>query len=79
MNRTVVNSAAVASVGYDPQACILEVRFRAGGVYQYFDVPESVHEQLMAVDSMAAFLNTVVKPHYRCVRIARGSGRLSAA
>jgi hypothetical protein len=79
MNRTVVNSAAVASVGYDPQACILEVRYRGGGVYQYFDVPASVHEELMAADSMGTLLNTVVKPRYRCARIARGSGRLSAA
>jgi hypothetical protein len=40
MNRISVNSSDLASVGYDPNTSMLEVAFRSGGVYQYFNVPE---------------------------------------
>jgi hypothetical protein len=70
MKRAVVSSSSVVSIGYDPDTLVLEVAFHNGGVYQYFEVPQSVYEELMAVDSTGTFLNTAIKPSYRCVRVA---------
>jgi hypothetical protein len=44
MNRQNVNSSNLASVGYDETSNTLEVEFNNGGIYQYFNVPESVYK-----------------------------------
>jgi len=40
MKRQAVESSNLASVGYDVENEILEVEFKHGRVYQYFDVPK---------------------------------------
>lgn len=44
MKRQSVESSNLASIGYDAENEILEVEFKHGGVYQYFDVPENVYD-----------------------------------
>ena len=61
MERTYVTSSNIASIGYDADQMILEVEFNYGSIYQYFDVPESVYEGLMAADSHGKYLDTYVK------------------
>jgi hypothetical protein len=68
MLRTPVDSSSVASVGYDPAACVLEVEFHGGGVYRYLDVPPQVHAELMAAKSIGRFVNLRVKPGFRYER-----------
>lgn len=51
MKRQAVESSNLASVGYDTENKILEVEFKHGGVYQYFDVPKEEYEALMNADS----------------------------
>ena len=55
MKRTNVKSKSLASIGYDPDNHILEVEFRNGGIYQYFRVPQNVHDELMKADSMGNY------------------------
>ena len=50
MDRTPVSSSHIAAIGYDPTSMTLEVEFSDGAVYQYFDVPEAVHQELMQAD-----------------------------
>ncbi len=69
MERERVKSSVIASVGYDPDAQVLEVRFHSGRTYRYFDVPPRVYGQLVAADSVGAYFNTEVKPHYRSVEV----------
>jgi len=69
MNRIPVTSSNVASVGYDPVSMTLEVEFRSGGVYQYFDVPESVYQALVGASSVGQYLNANIKNIYRCSRM----------
>lgn len=47
MNRTPVSSSNLASIGYDHESMVLEIKFHSGGIYQYFNVPESVYQGLM--------------------------------
>lgn len=42
------HSKALESAGYDAAARTLRVRFRSGGLYDYFDVPSHVYERLIA-------------------------------
>lgn len=69
VNRTPVSSSSVASVGYDPNTMTLEVEFKNGSVYQYFDVPEAVYQELMIADSVGRYLNENIKNSYRYTKL----------
>ena len=69
MNRIPVSSSNIADIGYDEQSMTLEVGFKNGTVYQYFDVPQSVHEEFMGASSKGTFLNVSIKPNYRYVKL----------
>lgn len=64
MERQAVTSGNLAEVGYDPNLEILEVQFRHGGVYQYYNVPPFMNERLMTADSLGRFFNTEIKGRY---------------
>jgi len=64
MKRQAVESSNLASVGYDVENEILEVEFKHGGVYQYFDVPESVYADLMNADSHGKYFMHNIKDDY---------------
>jgi KTSC domain len=68
MQRQLVISSELHSVGYDDANNVLEVEFRTGGVYQYFGVPRESYVALMAAMSKGRFFNTQIKPAYRCMR-----------
>ena len=61
MQRIPVTSSNVESVGYDAATSTLEVEFRNGGVYQYFDVPASKHAGLLAASSVGGYLDAYIK------------------
>jgi len=69
MNRTPVTSSNVMSVGYDRNTLTLEVEFKTGSVYQYFDVPEAVYQELMSAASVGTYLNQNIKNSYRYAQI----------
>lgn len=69
MEREMVDSSTVLSIGYEPTSSTLEVEFKNGGVYQYYNVPESIYQQLMASDSKGKFMNAYIKPAYPCSRV----------
>ena len=70
MKRVPVTSSTVASVGYDASTLTLEVEFKKGGVYQYFDVPQTVHVALVAAESVGAYLDAnIKKAGYRYKRL----------
>lgn len=65
MKRENVESSNLASVGYDADNQILEIEFNHGGVYQYFDVPESIFEELMGADSHGRYFANNIKNEYQ--------------
>lgn len=68
MERIPVSSTSVESVGYDEGSQTLEVEFKNGSVYQYFDVPEQTFEALRDSDSVGAYLASNIKGSYRYSR-----------
>ena len=64
MKRQSVESSNLASVGYDAENEILEVEFKHGGVYQYFDVPQNVYEELMNASSHGVYFSANIRNDY---------------
>lgn len=64
MYRQSVVSSNVSSVGYDEDQQILEVQFRTGAIYQYYNVPVSIYRGLMGASSHGSFLNKHIKGVY---------------
>ena len=61
MERQYVSSSNIASIGYDPGNMVLEIEFLSGSVYQYYDVPQSIYDGLMAADSHGKLLAAYIK------------------
>lgn len=73
MQRTPVRSSVLKSVGYENG--MLEIQFLSGAVYRYFDVPEPVHQALLAAPSKGTFFSESIGDVYRYERRAGGRGR----
>ena len=67
--RQSVQSSAIAKVGYSKRRHILEIEFVNGAVYRYFDIPFSVHRDLMSAESKARFYDSNIRKHYRSVLV----------
>jgi len=47
----------------------LELGFKQGAVYQYFDVPDAVYQELMRADSKGTFFHANIKNNYRYTKL----------
>jgi hypothetical protein len=74
MDRIPVKSSSIASIGYDPDSETLEIEFLDSrifhldvniSVYQYFDVPQRVYEELISADSKGKYLAENINCVYR--------------
>ncbi len=80
MRRHRVQSSVIASVGYDDATRVLEVKFRSGRVYSYFDVPPHVVAELLTAESAGRYFNEQIRPNHRMARtravpLGMGPGR----
>jgi len=69
MDRVPVDSSNLASIGYDESTQTLEIEFKNGGLYQYFDVPASVHTELLGSDSLGSYFSHQIRSSYRYTRM----------
>jgi len=69
MNRDNVSSSNLRSVGYEEGTFTLEIEFHGGGIYQYFEVPESVYLGLMQASSKGQYFHQNIKNSFRYKRI----------
>ncbi|NHA04854.1 KTSC domain-containing protein [Mucilaginibacter sp. HC2] len=70
MQRHVVKSAALNSLGYDPSAKILEVELRnSGGIWQYFGFPVTAYQKFINSDSLGNYFATKIKGKYPELRV----------
>lgn len=67
--RSDFSSSNIDEIAYDEGSETLEIRFRNGGVYQYFDVPEAVWGELKAADSKGKYLAVNIKGTYRYSKV----------
>lgn len=64
MKRRSVRSSSIQSVGYDPAGHVLEVEFRNGNVYRYFNVPPLTYDEFVHAHSLGRYLNLLIKEHF---------------
>ena len=69
MNRQSVTSSNIASIGYDADSQTLEIEFLNGGIYQYFDLPQYVYQELMNASSHGQYLAQNIKGVYRYSKV----------
>ena len=69
MEREMVASSTILSAGYEAASETLEVEFKGGSLYQYYNEPESVYHDFMASDSKGKFLHVYIKSSYPCSRV----------
>ena len=69
MDRQNVDSSLATSVGFDSETSTLEIEFKKNGeVWQYYDVPEHVFNEMISGSVGKYFLSTI-KGQYRENRI----------
>lgn len=61
MNREAVSSSNIMSIGYDSGSETLEIEFKDGSVYQYYNVSEHLYEQFKASSSKGQFFHVYIK------------------
>jgi len=75
VKRTLVDSSMMASVGYDAKQATLEIEFRTGDVYDYFDVPRAVFRALLVASSRGRFFHAEIDGAYRFEQVTRSRRR----
>jgi hypothetical protein len=64
MDRILVHSSNIISVGYDTNSHIMEVEFQSGSVYQYFDISEDLYQSLMTAHSKGQYFHDNIMNQY---------------
>jgi predicted XRE-type DNA-binding protein len=69
LQQETVSSSAISSVAYDPSARTLEVKFRNGSIYRYFEVPPTTYEALAKAPSKGTFYSTKIRDRFEFARL----------
>ena len=69
MTKTYVDSSSLQSIGYDEQFETLEVEFRNGAVYQYYNCPQPMYDALMSAPSKGQFFNANIRNSFPYSRV----------
>lgn len=64
MRIATVESATLATVGYDEVQELLRLEFGSGAVYLYFGVPVAVYEALLGAPSKGRYFNGAIRGRY---------------
>jgi hypothetical protein len=65
MERQRLKSSVLGAVRYHDERGILEVAFRTGRIYYYFDVPIFHYDALLASPSAGQYFNEYIRPNFR--------------
>jgi hypothetical protein len=59
------DSSAIARAAYDEDGATLDIWYRGGDRYRYFDVPSATFDALLAAPSAGEYVNREIKQEYR--------------
>jgi hypothetical protein len=65
LKRTQIESSSIKSIGYEPEGKLLEIELRGGGIYQYFQVPPKVFDDLINAASAGRYYSKYVRAVYK--------------
>ena len=66
-----VQSSLLSSAAYQVGESVLQLEFRDGAIYRYFDVPAAVYGDLLAADSKGAYFNKHIRGCFRHILLRR--------
>jgi len=69
MHREQVNSSNIKSIGYESNSKTLEIEFRDGGIYQYFNVTSNIYKEFISAPSIGSFFHKYIKDKYNWKKI----------
>ena len=69
MDRITLTSSDLSSAGYNLENQILEIEFKSGGIYQYYNVPQSIFDGLIKATSHGQYFHQYIKDIYRYSKI----------
>ena len=61
MDRQEVESSVIGAVGHSR---VLEILFESGRVYQYYDVPENIYQEMLTSESKGKYFNANIRGKY---------------
>lgn len=59
-------SSAITRALYSEGSATLDIWYKGGDRYRYFDVPIAVYKALVDAASAGEYVNREIKPQYRC-------------
>jgi hypothetical protein len=71
MRVATVESSTLATVAYDEDRELLQLRFCSRAVYQYFGVPAALYQSLLAAPSKGRYFNHAIRGRFRYRLILR--------
>ncbi len=69
MDRVQVASRTLVSAAYSDRGSWLEIEFRDGAVYRFFDVPAECFQSLLQSESKGAYFNQNIRKRFRYQRL----------
>jgi hypothetical protein len=69
LERQLVKSRILRSLGYDESTKILEIEFQTGLVYQYLAVPPKVYADLMHSNEIGKYFSEKVRTQFRTKQV----------
>jgi non-canonical purine NTP pyrophosphatase (RdgB/HAM1 family) len=73
MQRIPVQSSDLVAVGYDDISQTLEIEFKEGRIYQYFEVPRDIHKGLLRAESPGTYFFSHINAYFRYRRVVEQS------
>ncbi len=64
-----VKADDIRAIGYDPASHRLEVEFRRGDVYEFYQVPPTSYDLLMNSEQLDRHFHTYIRDRYPFLRI----------
>lgn len=71
MQRFDFNSSNLNSAEYDDLTNTLRIRFNAGGIYEYYGVPQVVVNELRQAASAGSYFHEFIREKFSFKRIAK--------
>ncbi len=69
MQRVLVSSSDIASVGFNVNTNTLEIEFHSGGIYQYSGVTETVFQSLINATSVGRYFHQNIMDQYATTKL----------
>ncbi len=64
-----VDSSHIEAIGYDGNQARLEIEFKNGTAYEYYDVPQHIYDELMCADSKGKYAHQNIYKVFKQQRI----------